>query len=71
MIKESKPIDLSDDEMLQLSHVSIEKSTLGILWLDSQARVYRVNESACRILGFTMKEFLGMSIPDFDIDLPI
>lgn len=71
MMKESKPIDLSDDEMLQLSHVSVEKSTLGILWLDSQARVYRVNESACKILGYTMKEFLGLSIPEFDIDLPI
>ena len=71
MMKESNSMDLSDDEMFQLSHVSVEKATIGILWLDSHAHVYRVNESACRILGFTMKEFLGMSIPDFDIDLPI
>ena len=70
-MNETNPIDLSDDERLQLSHVSVEKSTVGIIWLDSHARIYRVNESACRILGFKRKELLGMSIPDFDIDLPI
>ena len=65
------PIDLSEDEAFQLSHVSIEKSTVGIIWLDSHARVYRANESACRMLGYTMEELYGLSIPDFDMGFPM
>jgi formate hydrogenlyase transcriptional activator len=67
----SNPIDLSEDESFQLSHVSIEKATVGILWIDSRARVYRANESACKMLGFTMEELFGMSVPDFDMGFPM
>ena len=58
----------SDKRMLELSHVSVEQAVDGILWIDSTARIHRVNQAACRMLGFSQEELLTLIIPDFDVD---
>jgi PAS domain S-box-containing protein len=37
---------------------------------ESGGRVKYVNGEACRSLGYSREELLGMSIPDFDLDVP-
>ena len=40
-------------------------------WLiDDTARLHYVSDGACRALGYTRAELLGMSIPDIDPDFP-
>jgi PAS domain S-box-containing protein len=41
------------------------------LLIDEGARFCYFNEEACRCLGYSREELLGMSVPDIDPDLPI
>ena len=59
----SHPEDLERKQVL--SHVTIEQSRDPILWLDSKGRTYRVNEAACRELGYSLEELLGMPVWKF------
>jgi PAS domain S-box-containing protein len=40
------------------------------LLVDEGARLHYVNEEACRVLGYTREELLGMSVPDIDPRFP-
>ncbi len=37
---------------------------------DDKARFHYVNEEACRVLGYTRAELLGMTAPDIDLQIP-
>ncbi len=37
---------------------------------DDKARFHYVNEEACRVLGYTRAELLGMTVPDIDLQIP-
>ena len=39
-----------------LSHFTIEHAPRAIFWIDSEARIHRINESACRLLGYSRDE---------------
>lgn len=38
--------------------------------IDEKARFHFVNEEACRLLGYTREQLLGMGVPDVDPDFP-
>jgi PAS domain S-box-containing protein len=40
------------------------------LLIDDTARFHYVNDEACRVLGYTRAELLGMGIPDIDSEFP-
>jgi PAS domain S-box-containing protein len=65
-------IDLSErkkaEEQLQFTEFTIENSEVATFWLDRNARVVRVNEAACRSLGYSREELLQMNVYDFDPD---
>lgn len=60
-----KTIENDFKSFQRLSHVSIENAVYGIFWLDAQGRIYRANDAACRLLGYTKDELLGMKVSDF------
>ena len=53
------------------SHFTIERAPEAILWIDSKARCRRVNETACRMLGYSRDELQSMTIHQFCPDHPV
>jgi len=45
---------------LKLSHFTIERAPDAIFWIDSERTVYRANEAACRLIGCSQVEILGV-----------
>ena len=45
---------------LELSYFTIQRAPDAIFWIDSEGKIHRVNEAACRLLGYSMDELLGM-----------
>ena len=61
--------EIKDSELVQrLAELSIESLTDAVFWLDSKARVHRVNKAACDSLGYTRDELLGMTAFDINPD---
>ncbi len=54
-----------EDELL-LSHFCIDKAGIGIYQSDEIGTIFRVNEHACKSLGYSNEELCALSI--FDID---
>lgn len=55
---------------LQMANYSIEKLLDPVYWVAEDGRVWRVNEAACRMLGYTHEELLALTIPDIDPHFP-
>jgi len=54
------------DEALRFSQFSIDRSPDPILWIDSNARIFYVNEAAQHKLGYSKEELLSMRFMDID-----
>ncbi|MDO8942758.1 MAG: PAS domain S-box protein, partial [Desulfobacterales bacterium] len=54
------------EEELQLARFCIDHAAVAIFRVAGDARILEVNEHACRSLGYSRRELLGMTI--FDID---
>ena len=54
------------EEELLLSHFCIDKAGIGIYQSDETGTIFRVNEHACKSLGYSSEELCALSI--FDID---
>ena len=52
------------EQALQLTRTSVEAASDALFWLTPDARIVDVNESACRISGYTRAELLQMSALD-------
>lgn len=50
------------EEQLQLLKYSIDTAPDGSYWMDSQGKFVYVNDSGCKILGYTQEELLTMSV---------
>jgi PAS domain S-box-containing protein len=58
------------NEELEIANISIQNVLDPVYWIDQSARIWKVNESACRTLGYSLEELLTLSIPDLDPLLP-
>jgi len=56
------------EETLQQTRFCMEHAGDGIFWLSPEGRLLYVNKSACRRLGYSESELLGMKIFDLDPD---
>lgn len=56
---------------LQIANYSIEKLLDPIYWVAEDARIWRVNEAACTMLGYGREEMLKLAIPDIDPHFPV
>jgi PAS domain S-box-containing protein len=54
------------EEALRLAEFSIEHSGVSTIWFDRNGRIARVNEAACRALGYTREGLTNMTIADID-----
>jgi PAS domain S-box-containing protein len=56
------------EQSLQFTQFAIDNSIDQAFWMTEDARLFYVNEAACRTLGYTREELLQMSVPDIDPD---
>ena len=63
-------IDITDrkraEEALTLTRKSIESASDALYWMKPNGTIVDVNEAACRLLGYSRKELLQLSVPDVD-----
>ena len=49
-----------------LTQIAVDRSSDGVFWIDMDGCVFKVNDQACRSLGYSRDELVGMHIWDFD-----
>lgn len=54
------------EETLRLTQFAIDHCSDAAYWMEPDGRIFYVNREACRILGYTREELLGMSVYDID-----
>jgi PAS domain S-box-containing protein len=54
------------EEKLRLASYALEKVADAVYWMNQDGQFIDVNEAACRMLGYTREEMLGMSLSDID-----
>jgi PAS domain S-box-containing protein len=54
------------ERIKRLSHITIQNAVVGILWFNPDGRIHHVNETICRMLGYSREELLGLSLGDLD-----
>jgi PAS domain S-box-containing protein len=59
------------EKALRLTQFSVDQAVEAILWLDPTARIFTVNETACRMLGYSRQELTSMTVHDIDPNFPI
>jgi len=56
---------------LRLAHFSIDRANDAIYWIGPDGPFVYVNEAACRLMGYSRKEMLSMSVSDLDPGFPV
>ncbi|MES2878056.1 MAG: PAS domain S-box protein [Pseudomonadota bacterium] len=54
------------EDALMLTRISIEVASDARFWVARSGRIFDVNASACRMLGYTRDELLQLSVTDID-----
>ena len=57
---------LRAESALQLSEISLLKSSLPTLWIGPDARILRVNQAACDLHGLSREQMLKMTVIDLN-----
>lgn len=57
------------EDKLRRTEYSINSASDAVYWIDRDGSIDEVNETACRILGYSREELLGMSIFDVSCEL--
>jgi len=55
---------------LQLTQFSVDHAIEGFFWIGPDARIFHVNDSACRMLEYTREELTTMTVHDIDPNFP-
>jgi len=58
------------NKALQLMRFSIDGAADPIFWIKSDAQFFYVNQAASQMLGYSLSEFMCMSVLDIDVDFP-
>ncbi|MBI5673145.1 MAG: PAS domain S-box protein, partial [Nitrospirae bacterium] len=66
-ITESKRLERA----LRLTQFSVDQAVEAILWLDANARIFSVNDTACRMLEYSREQLLAMTVHDIDPNFPV
>ena len=54
---------------LQLTQFSVDHAIEGFFWIGPDARIFHVNDSACRMLEYTREELTTMTVHDIEPNL--
>ncbi len=66
-ITESKRLERA----LRLTQFSVDQAVEAILWLDPNARIFSVNDTACQMLEYSREQLLAMTVHDIDPNFPV
>jgi PAS domain S-box-containing protein len=55
---------LKNELKLRLTQFTIDHSSDAVFWIDEQARIFYVNQAACKILGYSQEELLNLTMAD-------
>jgi PAS domain S-box-containing protein len=58
------------EETLLLAQFTIDHAAMPTFWIGPDAQILRVNDAACRALGYSREQLLSKTVPDFDPDFP-
>lgn len=56
------------EQELRFTQFAVDHLTTPMFWLNSGGQFIKVNEAACRLLGYTAEELLRMNISDIDCE---
>jgi PAS domain S-box-containing protein len=56
------------EEELLLTQFAIDNAGDAVFWMTPDARIFKVNEAACLMLGYSQQEMLKLTVPDIDPD---
>jgi len=59
------------EEALAIVEFTLDQVHEAVQLLDEQGRFHYVNEAACRSLGYSRDDLIGMAVPDIDQDYPV
>jgi len=68
---ENRHAHLRAEQTMVLLSFALDNVREAAFLIDEQARFQFVNAEACRTLGYTRAELLGLGVPDVDPDLPM
>jgi diguanylate cyclase (GGDEF)-like protein/PAS domain S-box-containing protein len=54
------------EEALVLIQMAVDRSSEAVYWVDIEGCVFKANDQACRNLGYTHEELIGLHVWDFD-----
>ena len=66
-ITESKRLE----KALRLTQFSVDQAVEAILWVDPSARIFNVNDTACRMLECSRQDLMAMTVHDIDPNFPV
>ena len=55
-------------DRLKMTQFCLDRAAEAIFWIEADARLIYVNETACRSLGYSREELLSMTVHDIDPD---
>jgi PAS domain S-box-containing protein len=59
------------EQALRLTQFSVDHAVEAILWLDPNARIFNVNDTACRMLEYPRQDLMTMTVHDIDPNFPV
>jgi PAS domain S-box-containing protein len=60
--------EIKGEELKQLSHITVEKACVGVVWADLDWQIYRSNEAASKILGYRPEEMIRLKVTDLGVE---
>jgi PAS domain S-box-containing protein len=54
------------EQALRFAQFSVDRAVDAVFWLNADGQVVYVNDTACRMLGYSRTELLGMTVHDID-----
>ncbi|MBH0207314.1 MAG: PAS domain S-box protein [Nitrospira sp.] len=59
------------ERALRRTQFSVDKAVEAVLWVDPTGRIFDVNETACRMFGYSPQEMTTMTVHDIDPNFPV
>ncbi|MFQ5591778.1 MAG: PAS domain S-box protein [Phycisphaerae bacterium] len=69
-LERARSVRSDRDVTALLAQFTVDHGTIPTFWVAEDGRVIRVNDAACRSLGYSHKELTSMSVHEFDPDFP-
>ncbi|MFO1424142.1 MAG: PAS domain S-box protein [Candidatus Competibacteraceae bacterium] len=58
------------EEALQLTQIAVDRVSVEVFWFDAEGTLLYVNKQACRSLGYSQNELVGVKVAKFNPDFP-